>query len=693
MQLPLAYLDASAIEEVPLHLWRDVFEAFGWPVSLAGKRSTFGHNDVRDALQQDELTDELLLAIETLHTLGTEAGREAIVSAMNDRRVPLDTLPVEIGEREFALRLFLAQRGNASLADVFARAQTHIQEGGDHRRYNEFLGREAKPVTKLKAKKDALGAEVLRHCRDSDLGEHVQVEAFEDDGTYVFHILRSHHTKKPLAVVPGHSARATIAFRPVHGDILRYEAAVGRLRIAVRAASMVEFYRRMLGRVLFEDDLFFTGEPVCSLAVLQERGKAALENHDVFGVGRVRMTECLWERGDRNLIQIRAADCFQSIEELHLALTEGTLLQAKLKIDVIGKGTRPVTVNIRVPSRIEVSQRAPEHLVDRLLNGIGIRSAAPARSKNDLWSLHPWRHPTAVWRGLFGAETDTLVRSGTLVPIRLESIPHPEHPGAGRVLGAHPVSDGEFYGVSQLGEIPSRSLSATDLDGWELVPEQLRLYFRSKLGITSGGVAWNGQELLELGTIEVGDQLLYLAYALRQPSAGVGDRLRAHADGAQPVLLMPASQSDGSELAKVMLDAPVPSRRQVIRDAITVCGIADSLPAVHRAPDGARLVVDVRLKKVWVDGIEIVGLKPDTHAFRFVELLAKSRGALVSADDITAGLSVARQDGTTTARQAKNAAKKIIVDAMAVAGRTFVVDPFPSAGTGFYRCAFPSYVA
>jgi len=59
--------------------------------------------------------------------------------------------------------------------------------------------------------------------------------------------------------VPGHFARATIEFRPVHGDILRYEASIGRLRIAVRAASMVEFYRGVLGKVLFNDEFFFRG--------------------------------------------------------------------------------------------------------------------------------------------------------------------------------------------------------------------------------------------------------------------------------------------------------------------------------------------------------------------------------------------------------------------------------------------------
>ncbi len=99
MQLPLAYLDAAAIEEVPIDLWKDVFDVVGWPPSLASMRESFGHEDVLRAFTQDEPTDNLLQALEALHTLGTEAGREAILSAIQD---------------------------------------LHVQEGGDQRRYNEF---------------------------------------------------------------------------------------------------------------------------------------------------------------------------------------------------------------------------------------------------------------------------------------------------------------------------------------------------------------------------------------------------------------------------------------------------------------------------------------------------------------------------------------------------------------------------
>lgn len=691
MTLPLAYLDVAAIEEVAVDVWTEVFEATGWPVSLVGKKNSIAHAEIVEALRGDPPSDELLHALETLHELGSDAGRDAIVAAMNDRHIPLDTISQSSGEKEFSLRFYLAQRKDAALVDVFVRAQIQIQEAGDQKRYNDFLGKDARSFTNLPSKKDALREHVLEHCKKSDLGEHVHVQAFEDDGVFVFNVLRSHHTRKPLAVVPGQTARTTIQYRPVHADILRYEASVGRLRIVARATSMVDFYRRTLGAILFGDQAFFDGTSVCSLDVITQRGRSALENHNVFCVGRVWMTECLWERGDRNLLSFRSSDCFRSIEELNLTLTEGRLLQAKLKVEVIGKSTRPVTVNIRVPSRIEVSQKSHEYLIEKLLKAVGIYSAAAPVSTVSCWSLYPWRHPIAVWRTLLGKDTDELIQNGVLNPTRLESAAAAENPAAGRVLSAHPLSEGEYYGVSQTDEIPSRTLSATDLDGFELIPEKLRLHLRSRFGIVNGGSVWDGGETLELGFIKLGVQDIHVVYALRQPAPGIGAHMRAHSNGALSVLLIPACETYKSELASVPLDSALPSTKDVIRGAISACSLADSTPAIHCCPDGARLVVDTRHKKVWIDEVELAGLQPDSQPFRFVEAMARSQGP-VSSEQLSSTLSPGRLDGNTTARQAKTQVKKILTEAMGAAGRSFDEDPFPSAGQGSYRCAFPAYV-
>ena len=196
--------------------------------------------------------------------------------------------------------------------------------------------------------------------------------------------------------------------------------------------------------------------------------------------------------------------------------------------------------------------------------------------------------------------------------------------------------------------------------------------------------------MLELGFIEVGQHRIYAIYALQQPPAGVGDKVRARAGGAHLVLLFPALPSNSWELPSITLESALPSRRGLIRQAVYACGLDGSVSAIHTAPDGARLVVDTQICKVWIDGVEIGGLPPDSHAFQFVELLA--RHSHVSADDVVAKISPGRQDGTTAARQAKRHAKQVIAQAMTAAGSVFDEDPFPSAGNGSYRCVLPAYV-
>ena len=83
-------------------------------------------------------------------------------------------------------------------------------------------------------------------------------------------------------------------------------------------------------------------------------------------------------------------------------------------------------------------------------------------------------------------------------------------------------------------------------------------------------------------------------YALRQPRPGVGDALRARADGAHPVLLFPSPEGDGAELAHVTLESALPTKQELIRQAVCACALDGSVPALYTAPGGARLVVDIR---------------------------------------------------------------------------------------------------
>lgn len=692
MQPSFAFISPVVVEEVTIPSWRELFGAYGWPASLAEGRNPLTHESILTALNSDPRTDDLALALEALEALGTPDGRDIITEQLKDRQVAAGVIPQGLGERELVARLLIAQRSNGALAEAITRAQVQLQDGYV-RRFNDFIGKRALELQQPERKRSAFEKAIREYSEAQDLGDHVQVKLFNDlEGACRFQIMRSHHTRAPLAVLPGASSRAPLPFRPVHGDFVRYEPDLGRLRITARAASIVDFYRTTFGAVFFSDPTFFGGQ-VCSLAVLQERGRAALARHAVLGVGRVRMTECLWERSDGERLHIRNYDCFDTIERLQLPFREGDVVQAKFKMELLGKSTRPLTVAVRAPSRIEVTQPRHEQLANDVLTSLGIRDAKGAEPRTDLWALAPWRHHISSWRACFGGrDTDALAKRGVLKKTILAAVPAAGHPGAGNVLHAEPVSTTDFVGISEMPEIPSRALSATDLDGLELDVPEFQRYLRERLELTANAVPWSPDNwFLDLGTLDVCGQVFRLVYALRQPAPNAAQAVRAGLPAsAALVLLLPRGLAEPTGLSEVLLDGPLPDRRRVVQDIIGVAGLQDRAQAIQLAPAGARLVVDTRHGKVWLDGVEVLGLRPPGQPFGFVEALASACPSPLDGHELSGRLSPGRGDGDQAARSAKTAANKLIRSALSAQGRPYE-DIFRSE-KGRFRLTVPPFV-
>jgi hypothetical protein len=279
-----------------------------------------------------------------------------------------------------------------------------------------------------------------------------------------------------------------------------------------------------------------------------------------------------------------------------------------------------------------------------------------------------------------------------LVKTLLESVEAPGHPGAGRVLQAERVSGGEFIGVSHAEEIPSQSMSATDLDGLELAVPAFQAHLRERLEMTGNTVPWSGDAwFLDLGVLDVCEHHFRLAYALRHPPDGAAAVIRALAPSLTPVLLLPKGMTASTGLMDILLDRPLPDRHRVVQDIIASGGLTEQAPALLLAPKNARLVVDTRHGKVWFDGFEIADLTPGTHPFRFVEIMARNSPGTVNTHDLTAQLSSGRTDGDQTARSAKASAKKIIEAALKAHGRSFE-DPFKPE-KGCFRLTVPAHVS
>lgn len=86
------------------------------------------------------------------------------------------------------------------LTQIDTRAHVQVQESSKQSRYYEFPGLEPRLVINAQKKCEQLRADVLRHCQESNLGDHAHVNVVEDDGFYIFRIQRTDRMKKPLAV-------------------------------------------------------------------------------------------------------------------------------------------------------------------------------------------------------------------------------------------------------------------------------------------------------------------------------------------------------------------------------------------------------------------------------------------------------------------------------------------------------------
>ena len=190
--------------------------------------------------------------------------------------------------------------------------------------------------------------------------------------------------------------------------------------------------------------------------------------------------------------------------------------------------------------------------------------------------------------------------------------------------------------------------------------------------------------------LSVGEFQFRIFYALRRPPRDAAEDIKRIGAGVTPVLLLPNGLKDRTGLNEVLLDGTLPDRQRVIRDVIAVSNIAEKVSALLTAPDNARLVVCTRFAKVWFDKIEITGIKPGTHPFRFIEIMAANATSPINGHDLAEQLSAGRTDGDQTARTAKMAAKKAI-EAALKAKRLPFDDPFKSE-KGSYRLTVPAYI-
>jgi hypothetical protein len=647
--LPTSYHDVTALRELGLDTWSSILTA-------AGETARLDVASAYDLLWQSLTTNapgrELLDALEVIHELGTDAGRDLLLNAADDRQVQLGAVDDEPA-RELAARVWIESRNNTALAEVLVRARVSAHEAGHVRTYREFVGERAHSARPLDQQR--LLAAVENWCREHKKSEAIEIYSYENAGVWRCEVLRGEAVRRVLEIK--NKRPEVLDFRPGVADHLRYDAETGRLGIATRSPRLLPMYREILGSILADDAAFFSNENICTLKPLQEQGSALFARPHLPAILRVDVVELRWRRGDRDKVWVKGPDCFRILDDLGARLHEGELIEARLVIWFAGPGRRG-QVTIKVPGRIEINAGAREHLVEQLLDEVGIRGAFGAADERlDLWSLYPWRTSEEAWRRHVGSpEFDRLVQSAALFPVRLEATTHPDHPHAEGALDVEAIDAEIIVGLSDDPAIPLRTLTSSDVMGYEL-----------DVGIAVGEIAAaleleGSRSEIASGVWSLGRRALSpsinvaVFLASRRPGDTTAHSIRAAANGARPVLLVP----------QIECRVPSGSYDGLIGRVVECLNLQDQVsPAVWRRED---LILDPKKGAAWYRGVPLGKLVSGTHPYKFAEKVARAGGQLVTKDTLREHLSPANQDDGIV-RKAKADFVKRVKESLAEAGR------------------------
>lgn len=664
------------VEELSVPGWRLIFAKVGYPDGLSAR--TLTHAQIATALVGRRLDAQLMDALQVNADLGTEEGRTAIFEAAEDVAIDTKEWPKEETARELAARLWAEHESNADFRRVLDRALMAVSGATDaSRRFRQFGGKEARPIRELDRGVKALQRELLVWCQDTGRGDYAEVRKCEVSGSVFFELLHGHRMTDKVVVEK--RRRAVIKLRPLHADTVRYDPATGRLGIAARRGPATQFYREVFGRVLFRDGEFFQGGRMCTLKPLMERGRSVLERREVDPrILRVRLIDCLWRPGQDNgdLVRFSGQDCFQRIEAMKVSLCEGALLEATIEVHIDpgrdGRRSRKKEIVIKPPDRVDYCRDRDEQLIEELLRVVGITSRGTVlEGREGFWALHPWTHEERRWRRSFGAEVDRMFEQGLLEPVARSRAEHPDHPESRSALRAAPLPDGDTYGVSEDGDVPSRTLSPCDVAGLRLNVAQLAGAVAKDLALQGSPRDLDGDESVwNLGSRAFGSAQIRVFFLARKPAdpASLGKRLSSISGSAKPVVIVPEGEAR-TGLTEVELGAPSGPLDRLLRPIIEMAKLHADVPVIEYSLPGTQLVIDRHHGLIWFEGVP-VDLKPDHQAFLFLAALAEGRGAAVSREQLLDAVGSEADDPEVAVRKLKKHARDTIKRCLVAAGRS-----------------------
>jgi hypothetical protein len=641
MVAPLVTLDVLHGVEIPT--WNAFFEAFGHPRGAA--RGIRTHDAIGAALDPPppvtggvrKHPQRLLGALAALRELSTWQARDAVYDAARALAIDMTAWPLDVGDAELAARWILAARESAGIRDALALARIDLRQTTRPHPFRYFRARRpaAKPAPRpwadvlrdlasvasdLDAAARALGRlshSAARACVDPDAPSSVVIELCRAD------------PPRPRIAVGKQAPRAVVQPGSIAIDLVVVDVARDHVAVRTDNPRLLSFHRERIGVLIWGDQDHYGSEPTCNLRVLQELGAAGLEVPALrASITRVRVIRLTWDDGKSMVHHDEGDDVLAHLAAKGEAIAHGTVLAATIRVSLVGDES--VDVHLRIPNRLHYEPSPHDALIETFLEETGL--SRPDPSPPDLWRLAPWIHPKATWVAAFGeAWFDAAVKGRVLCRSESRALVHPDHPHAGRTLIAFPWRRDTRYGVSEDVDVSSALLPLEALSTWRLDPVALGRRLARELALEGDVRGLEAPGLVDLGHRQLARTRVRVFMAAAMPNARLMDELTdALAAPLPAVVLVPRGRRAGGRAREIAFD-PCGHNGGVFREIVFALKLHDEVDALSAAPAEARVVVDTRHERAWLDGV-LLDLNPTD--FALLAALARAGGQAVSNEEL-----------------------------------------------------------
>lgn len=680
--IPSAYRDIAVIHELSAPTWQQILRHCG--MDIPDESAT--HHKLKEILSSKaRVPTKFVEALRALHCLGTVEGRSLIEQAADDIAFNLNFADDQHTDRDVAIQVWVRAHQHDSYRDVLQRAlATYDFLHRTHGLY-EFSGDSSFDVTEINPIE--LKTLISKWCTEKGKSEVVELKIFSVDEFWCCSLVRGDPIRN-IATIDEKKV-TSVSFQPAVYEFIRIDPTNGHIFITARSKRLVNFYKETLGQMFCGNAAFFSGENICTLKPLQSLREAVFKSLPAK-IQRIDLIELKWRGNLGDTVIVKGRNCFKILSDLRVDFKTGDLVEAKFIVHLV-KDSKPTRLTIKVPQKIDFSDERHKDVINRYLEKIGIRgNFNPSLDKRNFWELHPWVLTETNWRQHIGDHFDILKKANCFLETECDVVRHPNHHTSAGDMHVEYLTENTQIAMSDDPDMGMRTVTPSDIEGYELNIDKLLGLLASKLG-HQGQVSKIEKDLWHLGQKTLNSSVtVNIYFASGEPTPSTSHCIEKNTGASKAVLFIPSNCQCDAIHTCIPINLTSLYYDEALADIIKALGLEDRVdPLTWRSDD---LILHPQANKAWYKKVEIPDVDFNEHPFKFAMKVAEAGGECVLITQLDSTLSPSSTE-PGVAKQAKHKFNQKIQAAFKAQAREAPgTDEIFKAGNRGYKLACSAFI-